>query len=117
MGNRKAKISKAGGKIIAGLKEIVEALESGEPLEKRLTVRHVTVPEPGEYTARQIKALRARLGVSQRLFAHLMGVSAILEQAWEQGRRVPSNTARRLLDEIERDPGRWSAMLRPAKAA
>jgi putative transcriptional regulator len=111
------KLSKAGQKIVAGLKEIAEALESGVPLERQFTVRHVTVPEPGTYDARRIKEIRHQLGISQRLFAHLVGVSVILEQAWEQGRRAPNNTARRLLDEMQRDPDRWRAMLQPAKAA
>ena len=117
MRKTKPKLTKAGRKIIGGLREIVEALESGVPLENRFTVRQVTVPEPGVYDGQAIKAVRTRLGISQRLFAHLMGVSVILEQAWEQGRRSPTSTARRLLDEIERDPKRWMAMLLPAKAA
>ena len=99
MNKNEPNLSQAGKKIIAGLKEIAEALESGTPL------------------ARAIKALRRRLGISQRLFAHLMGVSVILEQAWEQGRRFPNSTARRLLDEMRRDPKRWTDMLQPAKAA
>jgi len=110
------KHSKTGLKILAGLKEIAEALESGEPLEHRFTVREVQVPEPGEYDAKAIKALRKRLGLSQCLFAHLIGVSIILEQAWEQGRRFPTATARRLFDEIQRDPARWAGMLQPARA-
>jgi putative transcriptional regulator len=114
---KEPKLTQAGRKIVAGLQEIAEALERGVPLEKQFTVRHVTVPEPGQYNARAVKALRRRLGISQRLFAHLMGVSVILEQAWEQGRRFPNATARRLLDEIQRDPKRWTDMLQLAKAA
>jgi putative transcriptional regulator len=114
---KRTKHSKAGKQIISALTEIVDALESGVPLEERFTVREVVVPDPGEYDARAVKSLRQRLGLSQRLFAHLMGVSVVLEQAWEQGRRFPNNTARRLLDEIQRDPKRWAGMLRPAKAA
>lgn len=117
MSKNEHRLSPAGKKIVAGLKEIAEALESGVPLEQRFSVRHVTVPEPGTYNSRAIKALRGRLGISQRLFADLMGVSVILEQAWEQGRRFPNSTARRLLDEMRRDPTRWTAMLQPAKAA
>jgi DNA-binding transcriptional regulator YiaG len=111
------KHTRAGRKIIAGLREIVEALESGEPLETRFTVREVGIPDPGEYNAKAIRALRHQLGLSQRLFAHLMGVSVILEQAWEQGRRFPGATARRLLDEIRRDPKHWATMFQPTKAA
>ena len=118
MRNKNARThSKAGSKILAGLKEIAEARESGTPLERRFTVREVTIPEPGEYDAKAIKAMRERLGLSQSLFAHLIGVSVILEQAWEQGRRFPTATARRIFDKIQRDPARWTRMLRPARAA
>jgi DNA-binding transcriptional regulator YiaG len=115
--NKKVGLSKAGKKIVAGLQEIAEALESGVPLEQRFTVREVIVPEPGSYNAKAVRTIRTELGLSQSLFAHLMGISVILEQAWEQGRRFPNATARRLLDEIRHDPQRWIAMLEPAKAA
>src|SRR4051812_47541307 len=105
--NRKKGMTKAGREILAALMEVKDALESGEPLEKRFTVREVNVPDPAEYDAKAVQAIRKELGLSQRLFAHLMGVSVILEQAWEQGRRFPSATARRLLYEIRRDPKRW----------
>ena len=78
-----------------------------------MTVRHVEVPEPGRYTAAAVRKLRQGLGVSQPVFAQLMGVSTVLVQSWEQGQRVPSRMARRLLDEIRRDPNRWAATLRP----
>ena len=55
--------------------------------------------------------------VSQPVFASLLGVSAVLEKAWEQGRRVPSPMACRLLDEMNHDPKRWSGMLRIRHAA
>ena len=75
------------------------------------------MPAPGSYDAKAVRTIRTKLGLSQSLFAHLMGISVILEQAWERGRRFPNATARRLLDEIRRDPQRWIAMLEPAKAA
>ena len=81
--------------------------------EGRVTVRHVRVADPGHYTAAAIRKLRQALGVSQPVFAQLMGVSTVLVQSWEQGQRAPSRMARRLLDEIQRDPSHWAATLRP----
>jgi transcriptional regulator with XRE-family HTH domain len=42
--------------------------------------------------------------LTQRLFAGLIGTSVELVEHWEQGRREPGTLARRLLDEIARDP-------------
>jgi len=109
--------TRAGREIITALRDLQETLASGLPLERKYTVRQVVVPEPGRYGSRAVRALRQRLGVSQRIFADLLGVSVVLAQAWEQGKRWPNATVRRLLDEINREPARWAAMLRPAKAA
>lgn len=84
-----------------------------EVFEGRVTVRHVQVADPGHYTAAAVRKLRRTLGVSQPVFAQLMGVSTVLVQSWEQGQRTPSRMARRLLDEIHRDPSHWAATLRP----
>jgi len=51
-----------------------------------------------------IKKVRARLRVSQREFALLMGVSARTLQNWEQGRREPEGPAKTLLRVVVRDP-------------
>ena len=40
---------------------------------------------------------RARVGISQRAFADLLGVSLRTLQDWEQGRRSPSGAAKTLL--------------------
>ena len=77
-----------------------------------LTVRTVRLDmEPAEYSAQDIKRLRAGLGVSQAVFARLLAVSAKLVQHWEHGERDPQPIARRLLDEIRSDPERWMAKL------
>lgn len=71
-----------------------------------LTVRQViNIPEPRARQARQVKQLRtATLGVSQAVFARLLGVSPKLVEAWESGRNTPAGPVRRLFELIERDP-------------
>lgn len=54
-----------GDRLIAGLESVVEALVSGEPLEKRLTVRIVTLDlKPREYRSDDEKAARGRPAVA-----------------------------------------------------
>jgi DNA-binding transcriptional regulator YiaG len=104
-----------GREIVASLLEAVEVERAGIPIESRFTVRTIELPdEPTAYDADAVRATRERLIVSQAVFAHLLGVSAMLVRAWEQGQRIPARWARRLLDEMNRDPRHWRGMLRKA---
>ncbi len=51
-----------------------------------------------------VRAIRARLGLSQAEFARRFGFSVRTVQQWEQGRAVPDRPARILLRVIERAP-------------
>jgi len=104
-----------GKEIVASLTELVEVLESGAPLESRFTVRTAETPAPpAAYDGAAVRATREKIGASQALFACLLGVSVALVQSWEQGHRPPAVWARRLLDEVNRDPEHWRGMLRKA---
>lgn len=102
-----------GESILADLKEFADALEAGVPLASKYTIRRVQIPDaPAQYSAKAVRATRDMIGVSQAVFSHLLGVSTVLVQAWEQGNRVPAPWARRLLDEVNHDPKRgkvWCA--------
>jgi DNA-binding transcriptional regulator YiaG len=109
------KTTPKGREIVASLTEALEVERTGIPIEARFTVRTVELPdEPTAYNAAAVRATRERLAVSQAIFAHLIGVSAMLIRAWEQGQRSPALWARRLLDEVNRDPRHWRGMLRKA---
>jgi len=70
-----------------------------------LKTKNVPIPEPPKaLPAREIVRLRKRLGVSQAVFAKLLGVARDTEISWEQGRRTPSGAALRLLEITERHP-------------
>ena len=98
----------AGARIIGALSGLAESLEAGVEIG---TVRTVELPdEPGEYDAAGVRATRSMVRASQAVFARLLGVSTILVRSWESGARAPSRLARRLLDEIHREPARWAAM-------
>lgn len=51
-----------------------------------------------------VKAIRAKLGMSQDAFAATFGISAATLRDWEQRRRVPRGPARALLQIIDREP-------------
>jgi len=51
-----------------------------------------------------IKTVRARAGLSQEVFAGLMGISRRTLQEWEQGRRRPTGPALALLRIVDANP-------------
>lgn len=103
--------------IMVGMRQLQRMMDEGKTPRQMFTVRTIEVPEPGVYRARQVRQLRERLGVSQAVFAHLLGVSVVLVKSWEGGARQPSPLARRLLDTIKSDPARWLQTVRATAAA
>ncbi len=82
-------------------KEVLAAAwsdEDAQPLGESELEEFRPVPVP------DVKAIRARLGLSQAAFASRFGVNLRTMQDWEQGRRRPEGPARLLLAVIERDP-------------
>ena len=103
-------MSKTGRKILEALREFGDVLESGEPLERHFRVRSHAMPAaPAEYDGPAIRAVRERYAMSQAMFAGFLCVSPATVQSWEQGRRVPSPIARRLLDEMVASPEHFRA--------
>jgi DNA-binding transcriptional regulator YiaG len=96
----KERMTTKGREIVDSLTEAVEVERGGISVGSRFTV--------------SVRATRQKLAVSQAIFAHLLGVSAMLVRAWEQGQRAPAMWARRLLDEVNRDPRHWRGMLQKA---
>ena len=79
---------------------------------KRFTVRTVELDlKPRVYSGEDVKAVRDRLGLSQPLFAHFLGVTVNAVRAWENGNKTPSRMACRFLDEIARVPEYWQARI------
>ncbi|MGH6952376.1 MAG: helix-turn-helix domain-containing protein [Vitreimonas sp.] len=86
-------MTKAGESVLRGLREAL-AHAKGEPSE-------VIVHVPATV---DVKAIRARLGLSQTAFARRFGFSLDSVQNWERGRRTPEGPARILLTVIDREP-------------
>jgi putative transcriptional regulator len=102
-------VPRVADEIMAGMRELERMLDEGKTPEEMFTVRTIVVPDPSVYRPRQVRDLRSALGVSQAVFASLLGVSVVLVKSWERGSREPSTMARRLLDTIKADPPRWLA--------
>jgi len=80
-------------RIMTGLGEVVEIVEG------RAKAARVYVPEEVD-----VKAIRARLGLSQSAFAARFGFTSSAVKEWEQRRRKPEAAARVLLLVIAREP-------------
>lgn len=69
-----------------------------------IVITEIIIREPKVFSARAIKKLRVSMGISQSMFAQIIGVSVNAIRNWEQGRNSPSTMARRFLELIENDP-------------
>ncbi len=57
-----------------------------------------------EPTTIDVKAIRAKTGMSQQLFSATFGISVGTLRHWEQGARLPKGPARVLLQVVDRNP-------------
>jgi len=106
---RETKTNETGRRLMEGVRQMHHAAATGDYTGMR--VHQLDIPDPGQYRAKGVRALRDTLGVTQRTFARLLGVSPELIEHWEQGLREPSPLARRLLDRIKADPAVYLADL------
>jgi putative transcriptional regulator len=94
--------------IIGALAGFRDTLRARIPLERKYTVRQVVVVRPPpQLRPEDVRKAREALGVSQPIFADLLGTSASTVRSWEQGQKPPSPMARRLLGLIAADPPYW----------
>ena len=86
--------------IMTGLNEAVE-YEKGN---LKARTHKITVAPLESFNADEIKYIRNSLGLTQKIFAGLLGVSAKTIEAWESGGNKPSGSASRILAMIKSDP-------------
>ncbi len=85
-------------RVMAGLEE-AKAIIAGTAAAGSYRLRQVQVPEVVD-----VKAIRARTGLSQVGFARRYGFSAGAVRDWEQKRKPPEKANRLLLTIIDRRP-------------
>jgi len=100
MAKRKTRKNMAEG-LIAGLREAV-AHERGE-LTLKVRKVELTAPAPKWTTARIRKLRNEVLRMSQPVFAALLNVTTSTVRSWEQGQKIPSGAAARLLQLLAAD--------------
>lgn len=106
-----------GSEIVRGLTGLRDALRDGVPIDKRFTARTVgPILEPREFTAADIKRLRASFNASQAVFAMLVGIKPSTLRSWEQGRTGPPPWGRRLLEMMRDHPEPFLALLKKGAA-
>ena len=83
--------------IMRGLQEAAEDAAG----RKKLPRRNVYIYPVKTYSAEEVKAIRKKTGMSQKLFAEYMGVSSKTVEAWESGTNHPSGSSSRILSMME----------------
>ena len=86
--------------IMTGLNEAVE-YEKGHLTAKKTTI---TVEPLPEISAEDIKNIRNEIGLTQSMFAAVIGVSVKTVEAWEAGTNRPIGPARRMISLIQFNP-------------
>ena len=87
--------------ITKGLNEAI-AYEKGKKI-PNLTIHKVSIAPLKQYPPKKIRLIRINLGMSQSIFAHVLGVSIKTVEAWESGKNEPNGTAQRFLSILEKD--------------
>jgi len=80
-----------------------EAVEHQQGTKKAKTVR-LSIKPIQDFDANEIKKIRLSMGMSQVMFAELLGVSHKTVEAWESGRNKPQGSSSRLLEAVRDDP-------------
>jgi putative transcriptional regulator len=88
-------VTKAGSRILTSAKQAL-AFAKGEAEIGNYGVHVFSAPD--------IKAIRAKTGLSQAMFAKTFALEKRTLEDWEQGRRTPQGPALVLLTLIDREP-------------
>ncbi len=68
-----------------------------------------------DYSPEDVARIRKAIGLSQPLFAELLGVSSKTIQSWEQGLSQPSGAASRLLEAMDKSKEQCLTLYRDIK--
>lgn len=87
--------------IMTGLQEAID-YEEGRI---HARIEKISVEPLPELTAEEIRRVRNEAGLTQSVFAAVLGVSVKTVEAWESGTNRPIGPAKRMISIIQADPG------------
>jgi len=90
-----------GQELIESMQELLDYSEGKIDLR---TSRLNLSPVCDTISVEEIKETRKKLGMSQGVFAIVLGVSKKTVESWEAGRYTPDGAARRLISIMQTDP-------------
>ena len=82
---------------------LVEAIEYESGNRPNTKVDKLTISPLHIHNKDEIKQIRQRLNMTQKLFAAALGVSVKTVEAWESGTNTPTGIANRMLELLSRD--------------
>jgi len=94
-------VSEMGQELIESMQELLDYSEGKIDLR---TSRLNLSPVCDTISVEEIKETRKKLGMSQGVFAIVLGVSKKTVESWEAGRYTPDGAARRLISIMQTDP-------------
>ena len=94
-------MSAIGQNLIEAMQELVDYSEG--KINLRTTKLNVA-PVCQTMSADDIKGIRKELGMTQGVFATVIGVSKKTVESWESGRYTPDGSSRRLISILRLDP-------------
>jgi len=94
-------MSKMGQELIASMQELLDYSEG--KIDLRTSKLNLS-PVCDTISVEDIKETRKKLGMSQGVFAIVIGVSKKTVESWEAGRYTPDGAARRLISIMQTDP-------------
>jgi len=94
-------MSKIGQELIESMQELLDFSEG--KINLRITKINIS-PVCETISVEDIKETRRMLGMSQSIFALVLGVSKKTVESWEAGRYTPDGAARRLITIMQSDP-------------
>lgn len=90
-------------KLYKGIKAGLEDILAYKKGKLHLRSEEIELPEPpATYKAQDIRKLRHKKRYSQGVLSRILNVSIKTVQSWESGQRIPSHSALRLLELVDK---------------
>jgi len=104
--------------MLASMSEFCDAIEAGEPIGKRFTIRTVKLDlRAKDYGPEDVRHVRKVMGASQAVLAAFLGVSVKTVRSWEQGTRPVPKIACRYMNDIVDYPEIWQKRVQEASTS